>query len=104
MRAKAQKKKFQKSKTYRPDQLVHASETFFGLNAALHFPFVALLVPDLEPLVKLAHEVSANLVIYHAQQATSAIFRRVPNVDARLASLRVMRHTSWSHLCYFELD
>ena len=84
--------------------MVDAGKAFFSLNAALHFPFVALLVPDLEPLVELSHEVSADLVIDHAVEASAAILRRVSNVDPRFASLRVVRHTRWRHLRSFELD
>ena len=89
--------------TYRPDELVHTGEPFFSLDTTLHLPLVALLVPDLEPFVELAHEMSADLVIDDTVETTTSILGWVSDVHARLASLRIVGHACRRHLYLFEL-
>ena len=92
------------SDTYISDELVDAGESLFCLDAGLQLKFISLLVPDLEAFVELAHEMRSNLVINHTHKSTSAVFRWISDIDARLARLRIVRHTSRRHLCLFELD
>lgn len=89
--------------TYRSYELIDAGEPLFCLNAALHLPLVTLLVPDLESLVELAHEMSAYLVVNNAIETAPAVLRWIANVDARLACLWVMSHTCRRNLGRFEL-
>lgn len=61
-------------------------------------------MPDLETFIELAHEMGADLVVYHAEKTTTAILRRVTDVNTALARLRIMGHTGRCHLVHFELD
>ena len=61
-------------------------------------------MPYLESFVELAHEVSANFVVDNTVETTSTVLWWIANIHSRLASLRIVCHTSWSHLCSFELD
>ena len=88
--------------TYRADELIDACKSFLCLDAAFEFILVTFLVPDLEPLVVLAHKMRANLVVNNTVQASSSILWWVSYVNAALSSF-FMRYTRWCHLIWLEL-
>ena len=68
--------------TYRADELVYTGKTFLCLDATLHLPFVALLVPNLEAFIELPHKVRSNFVIDNAEESAAAVLRRIFDVYA----------------------
>jgi hypothetical protein len=84
-------------------KLIHASEAFLRLDTALQLEFVALLVPDLEPLVELPHEVRPDLVVDHSDKAPASVIRWVSDVDSTFSGLGVVGDTGWCDLILFEL-
>ena len=66
--------------TYRADELVDTCKSFLCLDTALHLPFVALLVPNLEAFIKLPNKVRSNFVIDNAHESATAILRRILDV------------------------
>ena len=90
--------------TYRADELVDACKAFLCLDTALHLPFVALLVPNLEAFIELPNKVCSNFVIDNAHESATAILRRVFDVYSWLSRLWVVSHACRRHLVCFKLD
>lgn len=89
--------------TYHADELIDTSEALLRLNATFKFKLVALLVPNLKPLIKLPYEVRSNFVVDYSDKSPTPVVGWISNIDTAFACLGVMSDTGRNDLILFVL-